>query len=401
MDIVTQVFELKKPSVETLIEPTADGFGLKLKTGEHLAFEGNFHGGARALNIRFSYNRSFTQNRDPYTSGSWTERMRPDYTISLWPSDFDESEAEAQELMVHVHFDAKYRIDNIEQIFGIDDSGLDEIEREQDLNSEKQEQREGKYKRADLLKMHAYQDAIRRTYGAYVLYPGDESRQWKEGYREVLPGIGAFPLKPGSSDNAVERFIREIVNHTCSRASSRERQGYHSYQVRKASATDKLFQAYPERANNSTLRHMPPAETFVLLSCNQSDDNLYWILHEKLYCICIDESNSEFRLTPEVAAAQYLLIHSERALTISGLLRITSKGPRILSKKFMQDKGYPGDLSGDFYIAFEVEQASGFDGFSWDHTQLLNLLGERHSTELLAVSMDVVLSAALPIKMLQ
>ena len=30
-------------------------------------------------------------------------------------------------------------------------------------------------RREDLLKMHAYRDAIRRTAGAYVLFPGNES----------------------------------------------------------------------------------------------------------------------------------------------------------------------------------------------------------------------------------
>jgi predicted component of viral defense system (DUF524 family) len=40
---------------------------------------------------------------------------------------------------------------------------------------EKAENRKGIYKNADLLKMHAYKDAIRRTGGAYVLYPGDKS----------------------------------------------------------------------------------------------------------------------------------------------------------------------------------------------------------------------------------
>ena len=43
-------------------------------------------------------------------------------------------------------------------------------------NEEKSENRKGIYKNADLLKMHAYKDAIRRTGGAYVLYPGDKSK---------------------------------------------------------------------------------------------------------------------------------------------------------------------------------------------------------------------------------
>ena len=394
LDIVTKVFDLEKPAVDTLIEPTADDFGLKLKTGEHLAFEGIFLGGARPLSVRFSYNRSFVQNRDPGKSGSWTERMRPDYTLSLWPSDFDEREAEAQELMVHVHFDAKYRIDNIEQIFGKDDAELDEAGRERDLNSEKQEQREGRYKRADLLKMHAYHDAIRRTHGAYVLYPGDATKQW-QGYREILPGIGAFPIKPGNGEQAVEKFIREIVAHTCDRATARERQSYHTYRVQEAPAAYSVLRAYPERNPVSVSRHTPPAETFVLVGWNKSDEHLQWILREKLYNFRMDTRAGSLRLEPEITAAQYLLLHGEGTKAESGLLRITSKGPRVLSKDALKRKGYPSEPSGDFYLVFDVELASEFDGFKWDYAKLPNRPGGRQSAAPFAVTLDAVLAAAL------
>ncbi|MGO8755392.1 MAG: DUF2357 domain-containing protein [Gallionellaceae bacterium] len=394
LDIVVGVFKLEKPAVQTLIEETADGFGLKLKTGEHLAFEGVFLGGARPLSVRFSYNRSFTQNRDPSTSGSWTERMRPDYTLSLWPADFNEHEAESQELMVHVHFDAKYRIENIEQIFGRDDADMDEAGRERDMNTEKQEQREGRYKRADLLKMHAYHDAIRRTQGAYVLYPGDATKKW-QGYREILPGIGAFPIKPGNGEQAVENFIREIVAHTCDRATARERQSYHTYRVQDAPAAYTLLHAYPERAAESASRHTPPAETFVLLGWNKSDEHLKWILREKLYNFRMDTRAGSLRLAPEVTAAQYLLLHKEGAKAEYGLLRITSKGPRVLSKDALKRKGYPSEPSGDFYLVFDVEQAAEFDGFSWDFAKLPNRPGGRQSAAPFAVSLDAVLAAAL------
>ena len=393
LEIVTRVFQLKKPAVDTLIEPTTDGFGLKLKTGEHLAFEGIFLGGTRPLSVRFSYNRSFTQNRDPSTSGSWTERMRPDYTLSLWPSDFKEHEAEAQELMVHVHFDAKYRIDKIEEIFGSLDAESDEAADERGLNVEKHEQREGRYKRADLLKMHAYHDAIRRTQGAYVLYPGDITKQW-EGYREILPGIGAFPMKPGNGDQAVENFIREIVVHTCDRAPARERQSYHTYRVQEAPAAYNLFRAYPERTADSTSRHKPPAETFVLVGWNKSDEHLKWILRKKMYNFRMDTRPGSLQFTPEITAAQYLLLHGEGAKAESGLLRITSKGPRVLSKEVLKREGYPSEPNGDFYLVFDVEQASEFNAFSCDYSKLPNQPEGRKSAAPFAVTLDTVLAAA-------
>jgi hypothetical protein len=393
LDIVAGVFKLEKPAAQTLIEKTADGFGLKLKTGEHLAFQGIFLGGARPLSVSFSYNRSFAQNRNPSVSGSWTERMRPDYTLSLWPSDFDPDEAEAQELMVHIHFDAKYRIESIEQIFGKDDAELDEAGRERDLNSEKQEQREGRYKRADLLKMHAYHDAIRRTQGAYVLYPGDKAMQW-EGYREILPGIGAFPIRPGNGVREVEKFVREIVEHTCDRATARERQSYHTYRTQEAPAAYSVLRAYPERGAVSASRHTPPAETFVLVGWSKGEEHLKWILREKLYNFRMDTRAGSLRLEPEIAAAQYLLLHREGARAEPGLLRITSKGPRVLSKDALKRKGYPGEPGGDFYLVFDVEQAGEFDSFSWDYTKLPNRPGGRLSAAPFAVALDAVLAAA-------
>ena len=392
LDIVTGVFELEKPPVQTLIEPTADDFGLKLKTGEHLAFEGVFLGGARPLSVRFSYNRSFTQNNEPGKAGSWTERMRPDYTLSLWPSVFNESEAEAQELMVHVHFDAKYRVDKIEEIFGSLVTEPDEAGCERELGIEKQEQREGRYKRADLLKMHAYHDAIRRTQGAYVLYPGDTPKQWM-GYREILPGIGAFPIKPGNGEQAIEKFIREIVTHTCDRATARERQSYHTYRTQEAPPAYNLQRAYPERAADSAARHKPPAETFVLVGWNKSDEHLKWILREKLYNFRMDTRAGSLRLEPDITSAQYLLLHKDGAKTEPGLLRVTSKGPRVLSKQALKDKGYPGEPGGDFYLVFDVERAVEFDSYNWDYTKLPKRPAGRQSAAPFAITLDALLAA--------
>lgn len=262
--IVSEVFRLSHPLVESLIEKTFDGFGLKLKSGEHLAFDGQYAGGSRPLRVRFSYNRTFSRESKIDETGSWTERLRPDYTLSLWPADFGEIEAEQQELMVHVHFDAKYRIDSIEQMFGRENV---------DIDDEKKEQREGRYKRGDLLKMHAYRDAIRRTQGAYILYPGDITKRWR-GYHEILPGLGAFPIKPGYGDAEIAQFIREVVSHVCDRATACERLSYHVYQIEETPPPYCISRALPERAHGALMRPVPIAETFVLVGWCKSEEHL-------------------------------------------------------------------------------------------------------------------------------
>ena len=383
LGIVSSIFRLDRPPVEDLIEQTADGFGLKLKSGKHLAVKGLYDSGPRLIKVQFSYNRSFSFNKFHTAGGTWSRNMRPDYTLSLWPAEFDEKEAEEQELMVHVHFDAKYRIENIVEIFG---SG------KVDLAEEKAQERQGRYKRADLLKMHAYRDAIRRTQGAYVLYPGKRSKQWS-GYHEILPGLGAFPIRPGKGNDALDVFIRKIVDHVCDRATARERQSYHTYQIQETPPMYHAKRNIPERALKSLRRNVPPTETFVLVGWYKGDDHLQWILDKGLYNCRMESARGSLELSPEMAAAKYLLLHFEKGKTVSGLFRMTTKGPRVYSRETLIAMGYPGPPSQPFYLVYSIEPANEFEGIDWDFSKLDMLLKGRKSAFPQPIPLDAVLAA--------
>ena len=270
--LVEYVFDVNPEEVsDKLISDTEDGLGLKLREGKHVAINGTYNHKGRDLKIRYSYNRTFNKSDYP-KSGSWTRQMRPDYTLSIWPSEFSDEEAEKQELMVLVHFDAKYRVDGLEysnqrEIEGDDDLHA-EKQQEKQLNEEKKQEKEGKYKRADLLKMHAYKDAIRRTVGAYVLYPGSEPSTFKS-FHEIVPGLGAFPISPsddGKGLDAVQSFILEVVDHVSNRASQREQLTYHTYSIHKnLDANYKVYDLMPEYDRARKNRAAPPIETTALI----------------------------------------------------------------------------------------------------------------------------------------
>ncbi len=59
LDLVAGLFALAQPPGQSLLEPTADGFGLKLKAGKFLALQGEAVLHQRRLQVQFSYNRSF------------------------------------------------------------------------------------------------------------------------------------------------------------------------------------------------------------------------------------------------------------------------------------------------------------------------------------------------------
>ncbi|MFZ6813779.1 DUF2357 domain-containing protein [Undibacterium sp. Rencai35W] len=356
LSIVSNYFELTTPLVETLMEQTDDGFGVKLKSGEHLAFDATRVVCGRSLNVQFGYNRSFGRNAKRGFAGSWTERMRPDCTLSLWPSEFSAVEAEHQEIMVHVHFDAKYRIDDLQEIFGKESSStLDEVP----------ESGNGKYKRDDLLKMHAYRDAIRRTHGAYVLYPGEAQKGWEE-FNEILPGLGAFPLRPGSGDDVLTRFIDDIVQHVCDRATQREHSNFNSYRIHKAEKPNRIHAPLPERDRSTGERLPPLAETNVFVGTTQSIDHFTWTLRNSVYAYCAGEAGEELRIDQRISTAHYLLICSPGLFPLTSFAKIGGNGARLLTAARLRTMGCPGIVDKAVYFAFDLEEAPDYSNFEWD-----------------------------------
>jgi predicted component of viral defense system (DUF524 family) len=377
LDVVSEVFELDAPKSERLIVKTADGFGLKLRAGRHTPLRGSCKAGGRKLKLKLSYNRTFARHgKDPEVNypakGSWTERMRPDYTLTLWPAVFSEQEAEEQELISHVHFDAKYRIDRIQEMFGSEDKDLKGRQLYEDLDQEARQEIGGTYKRADLLKMHAYRDAIRRTAGAYVLYPGSEAKEWR-GFHEIIPGLGAFPLRPmekGDGTDELKAFLLEVAVHVSNRATQREQHTYHTYRIHKDNPPQggAVHEVLSEAEDQC--RTKPPGEVFVLPGWHNGSAHLDWIASRGLYNFRTERHRGSLRLHHSVAGASYLLLHGDGEYQCGGrMFRIVSDGPRVFSKEKLLELGYPGGASQPYYLVYDVEPLDGDDplsAYDWD-----------------------------------
>jgi predicted component of viral defense system (DUF524 family) len=382
LEVVATVFQLERPACDTLLEPTADGFGLKLKAGRFMALKGQSIQPGRVLGVQFSYNRSFRATQTPQIPGSWTENLRPDYTLSLWPATFSAEEAELQELMVHVHFDAKYRIDQVAALLNdaTEVATLNEEALAGVLDAEKRDESGGSYKRADLLKMHAYRDAIRRTQGAYVIYPGQAGADKRlKSFHEVLPGLGAFALRPGTGTTALETFLRDVVSHVSDRASAREQQSFHTWQTYRTAhpvTAQEYRAAYslaPEKSTDNNLRNPPLRETFVVVGWAKGDVHLQWILKARKYNFRMGDAPGALRLSAQVICANYLLLHGVNGKAVPGLLRIINQaeGPRVCSKSELEAMSYPTEPTQNAYLVYDVEQAEEFGSIEWDYADLL------------------------------
>ena len=190
--------------------------------------------GENQWRLHLYYNRRFTKVSDPRHPGSYSSKFIPDFTLMAFPEmagiEFggmsleealkQEQEAGEQNLVCYWHFDAKYKFDEV-FLKSFQERGEDTDDKESRQEEEKEKadiKAEGRFKRADLFKMHAYNDAIRRTAGSYVLYPGSKKVEPFRKFHEVIPGVGAFVVKPGAKDDRgrasaeLGRFIREAIH---------------------------------------------------------------------------------------------------------------------------------------------------------------------------------------------
>ncbi|MCG8234983.1 DUF2357 domain-containing protein [Tenacibaculum finnmarkense] len=363
LDVLKSIFEIESEELEKLIIPSSNELSLQLKQGKFTAINGKYTKENRDLNIRFNYNRSFVGNKNISKAGSWTTTLRPDYTLSIWPTNLNETQAEEKEQIVHIHFDAKYKIANIQQIL--------ENKQNEELNNEKKDNLKGVYKNADLLKMHAYKDAIRRTGGAYVLYPGDTNKQLK-GFHEILPGLGAFSIKPSENSNEtihLEKFLKEVLEHFLNNASQRENIASKAYDIHKNDIPNIVREPIPEYINDQKLI---PDETFVLVGFSKNKKRLDWYNENSKYNFRMNDEKGSLLFLPKVVNAKFLLLR-ESGKSQASILYKLKEGIRVFSKEHLKVLKHP-EANKDHYLIYDFEKESKdldvFKNIKWNFKDL-------------------------------
>ena len=358
LDLLKEVFEIEPKSIAELIQYDKGHLSLNLKQGTAIAMKGVFKSPSRNLNIQFSYNRSFGGGQPFPNSGSYTTTLRPDYTLSIWPEEIIKAiDAERTELITHIHFDAKYKVKNFyELISKSKDDELTEEENIELIKEEAEEVQKGTFKNQDLLKMHAYKDAIRRTGGAYVLYPGEGNKDPFRGFHELIPGLGAFVIKPNKDDKDKEHlktFIKKVIANFIDRASQREHTAIKVYDIHQKSKldSDTLNEPLPEYISNKKLI---PSETFVLVGYYKDDIHLSWIKDEGFYNV---RYSDKYDLSTIEIGAQYLLLYSKDQTESTLFFKLKSNGAKVYTKsELKKDLKYKTTPSQEMYLVYQLEK---------------------------------------------
>lgn len=342
MEVVSKVFKIDPQSKEKLVSKGTidDRINLEIQQGKKTVINGKYDAGNRLLNVRLYYNRTFGFEEEIRNAGSWTMSMRPDYTLSIWPGDKTEAEAEKDDSIVHIHFDAKYRLNKIL----IDDKDVEDVESE--LKTEKQDREVDIYKRGDLLKMHAYKDAIRRTAGAYVLYPGTENKM-RSGFHEIIPGLGAFCIAPGHEEDqlpALKGFLRDVVRHFMDRTSQREKVAVSNHKIYNI-LSGGFYENFPEPKD---IEEFPDTIPVIVGYCKENNIRLKDV--KKHYIIRLKGGEKEF---VKMAEAKYLLLYDKGTCSVN-LFKTIGDCTQIVTSENIKEFGYRIPTQGELYIIFRL-----------------------------------------------
>lgn len=351
LTIISETFNLDPKSLEKMIERDSEGLNLSLKQGKMQVITGSTLICNRCLNVRFYYNRTFYKESEIKREGSWTVGMRPDYTLSIWPGDLSQLEAESQDIITHIHFDAKYKVARSP----FSDKAISKEQADKELDEEKIEQESGIYKRGDILKMHSYKDAIRRTSGAYILYPGDRDSELR-GFHEILPGLGAFNIRPSRYEEdarELKRFIAEVVLHLLDRNSRREKVSQANHQIQEADLS-RFEGRFPEVYQTGGLF---PDTTPVLVGCYKNEEHLQWILNHGLYNVRLGrDRHGAVTLDSKLVESKYLLLYDFNNRSNKRFLKVVSESPSVYSNNELGgDYPNPG---GPLYLVFQVSESA-------------------------------------------
>ena len=311
-----------------LFEVGEAGMSLVLRSGRHKKFVYEAEVQGVQLLITLSYNETFGTGR---TGGSWTKPMRPDASLMVQPLRLQSAHQRH-----YLHFDAKYRLD-LARVLAEEPDESDSVA--------------GVSKREDLLKMHAYRDAIRGSAAAYVMYPGSgdvTEFAWAPG--ELLPGLGAIPLRPDRADAdtaKLSKLVSRLLHNVASDSTRYNRSRYWEAAAYAGPGADRS-------TGDRDLLVRPPADTPVLLGYVRSPEQWRWILQQGLYNVRGDGRRGSVQAGSAELDVVFLVLYGHTGSARAPVLMRRLAAWRAMDRVAMLKVRYPHPR-GDAYLVAAVE----------------------------------------------
>ncbi len=188
-----------------------------------------------------------------------------------------------------------------------------------------------------------------------MLYPGSEIKDIRRhpGFKEVLPGLGAFPLRPSSdglpsSSQALDQFLSDVLTHVASQVTRDERHRFWTATVHRPG------EPTLESSLTTDFLDEPPADTDVLLGFVRNTEQRRWIERVRQYNIRAGDRVGAVEIGGRELGAKLLLLYENRnsALHVASAAKIVRWRPATAAD--LMATGYPNPR-GDIYFVADLE----------------------------------------------
>ena len=320
-------------------------FALNLVEGEESRVDWLYTLHGRKVQISLWYNRTFSPIlRDG--AQSWSKDYKPDISMHVRPVGEVINEENRSSLDVWVHFDAKYKLEVVEE------------------NIDRNIEAGARVTKDDVSKMHAYRDAIRNSSGAYVLFPGTYQDKFEE-FDEILPGVGAFPLRPAVTEfeddqRALTKFIHSVIDHCCNQASKRERSQFWQNQHWSVQPDSDLGK---QTVNSAPFLTQPPADTRVLVAYVRPK-NVQFVRKSLIYNLRADSGRAgSISPSDQELTAHYVLLWTGTEGGQQETLGLYTRKSNwyVSNSEEMVKSGYVSESHSSTYFVCNLDQVFAFD----------------------------------------
>ena len=222
--------------------------------------------------------------------------------------------------------------------------------------------------------------------GAYVLYPGEpgSDRTFQTCYHEILPGLGAFAVRPDKDGRpqgigSVEKFLDDVLEHLSSRVTARERVSYHvaeAYGTPPRDSEGRQIVALPEMDDLLPgARAVPLAEHQVLVAWYDSPEQIKWTRLTGKAIVRLGDRPGAWHIPPFLAEVRHILLHTHKRQVEPGLWRLTTRGLEVYTAEELKRKlDYPLATESQIYAVFDITPDSNWSNVTWDPDRLLKEL---------------------------
>jgi hypothetical protein len=140
-----------------------------------------------------------------------------------------------------------------------------------------------------------------------VIYPGDEQRTPFMEHHEVLPGLGAFPLRPGAAGAvgaaALDGFLADVVDHVTDRATQHERSRFWRTVIHRVEP------ARSDKDHRLPELSVPPSDAPVLCGYLRGRPHRRWVDLSGLYNVRAGDRRGSVAADADILRARDIVLY--------------------------------------------------------------------------------------------